>query len=49
VDALAGGEAPFGVLVFDRFVASALADDLFFVADLRYQVSESSHVGFEAQ
>ena len=40
---------PFGVLVFDGLGAAALADFLFFVADLGDEVGEQTHVGFEAE
>ena len=49
VDALAGGETRFGVLAFNGFGASALADFFLFVADLGHQVGERAHVGFEAE
>ena len=38
IDAFAGGEASFGVLVFDCLWAPAFANDLFFIADLRDQI-----------
>jgi hypothetical protein len=49
MDALAGGEARFGVLALDGFWASAFADFFLLVADLGDQVGERAHVRFEAQ
>ena len=49
IDALAGSQARFRVLVFDRLCASAFADLFLFVADLGYEVGKRTHIRFEAE
>ena len=49
IDAFAGGETLFGMLILDGLRASALADLFLFVADLGDEIGERAHVGFEAE
>ena len=49
LDALARGQAAFGVLVLDGFVAAAFANALFFVVDLGHQVGHEAHIGLKAR
>ena len=48
MDALARCQASLVVLALNRLRPATLADSLFFVADLRNQVSQEAHIGFKA-